>query len=187
MTEPAAVTATPTVWRDFPATAKRMVEIIQEASRDPELRAKAIEIIKPAASGFYMNEARLLFNYFRDAIKYVGDPMNEDVFQWPLLTLRNQAADCNNRVVALAALARSIGFPVQLVFAWEDPNANPEKDYPGHVWLRLDATKQEEQEPIWIPLETTPTRDVVAMATNIYLQFGNEFPIHGHRETIDVA
>lgn len=186
MTETARVSATQTVWRDFPATAARMVEIIKEAARDPELRARAIEIIKPAASGFYVNEARLLFDYFRNNVKYIGDPTNEDVFQWPLLTLKNEAADCNNRVVAIGALARSIGFPVRLVFAWDTEDADPAKEYPSHVWLSLEVTKGEDADPVWVPMETTPTRDPVAMATNVYCRFGDEFPITGRREFVDV-
>jgi transglutaminase-like putative cysteine protease len=186
MSRPGKVTATPTVWRDFKPTAANMVKIILESKRDPELRASAIEIIKPATSGFYVNEARLLFNFLRDQVKYIGDPTDEDVFQWPLLTLRNRAADCNNRVILLGALASSIGFPVQLVFAWDTDNPDLERDYPSHVWLRLDVTKAEEPEPIWIPLETTPTRDPVAMATNVYVEFGDEFPIHGHKELVAV-
>lgn len=181
-----AINANKTVWRDFPATAARMVEIIADAARNQTLRAKAIQIIKPAASGFYVNEARLLFEYFKNQIKYIGDPTNEDLFQSPLLTLQNEAADCNNRVLCLGALAKSIGFPVQLVFAWDSADADPVKDYPAHVWLRLDVTKDEEPEPIWVPLETTPTRDQVAMATNLYLNFGQEFPVTARREYIDV-
>lgn len=187
MTESQRVVATPTVWKEFRETAADMVELIKVKARDPELRARAIEIIGPAKSGFYTDEARLLFSYMKDVVKYIGDPTGEDVFQEPLLTLSNKAADCNNRVVCLGALARSIGFPVQLVFAWENPNPDISKEYPSHVWLNVDLTKGEEPDPIWIPLETTPTRDPVAMATNVYCNFGNEFPVEGHREIVDVV
>jgi len=177
----ATATAPETIWRKFSDAAARMVEIIQESSRDPELRAKAIEIIQPAATGMYGNELRLLFEFVRDQMKYIGDTNGEDIFQWPALTLENLAADCNNRVLLLGALARSVGFPVRLIFLWEDFNADIMNEYPVHVWMDADLTKGEQDRPIWIPLETTPTRDPVAMATNLKMEFGQEFPTSGQR------
>lgn len=163
-----------------------MRQIIIEGSREPEIRVKAIEIVRPSQGGFYMNELKLLFEFVRDRIRYIGDPYSEDILQWPNASLELMAADCNNRVILLGALARSIGFPVRLVFSFDIPSPDLQSDFPVHVWLEADINKREEFEQEWVTIETTPSRDRVTHTTTLKVPFGAAYPPGPHREYLTV-
>jgi hypothetical protein len=85
-------------------------------------------------------QAEALFVYCRDGIIYISDPTDEDLYQAPAKTISLGYGDCNNKVAALSALARSIGFPVQLCWAFLSQPTTVD-DMAFHIWCMLDVSK----------------------------------------------
>lgn len=162
-----------TVWMDFDQAQRRMAEIIIDASLDPRVIQKAVDVLQDlVAGGDYPSEAAALAYVARDCIRYTSDPSGEDAFKYPLLTLQQQAGDCNNKVVLFASLARSMGFPIQLAFVFSRRRPDPVHDFPMHVFCMVDVYKGERERPQWVPCELTPLPDELTGYPTQTLAFG---------------
>ena len=147
---------------DYDAARRRMAEIIVEASRDPELVDVAVQQIQDIGTGDYASEAAALAAVFRDCIRYTADVSSEDFSKWPLLTLKQRAGDCNNKVLLFGALARAVGFPVRLCFLFSETAPNLQTDFPAHVFAAVDLYKGERDVEQWVPVELIPIPDRVS-------------------------
>lgn len=169
--------------------AQRMAEIIRESSRQPKIVQTARALIRNLAPGDYASEAATLAHLVKQRIRYTGDPSGEDLYAWPAVTLQQQAGDCNNKVLLFAALARSIGFPVRLMFVFNTPNPNLAVDFPAHVLAQVDIYKGERPRAQWWTVELSPLPDRVNGFPTKTVPFGY-FPgvpaNKGHVELVDV-
>ena len=172
-------TSTGTRFLDYPAARQRMAEIIVEASRDPELIDFAIANVQNVATGDYPSEAAALAAIVRDCVRYTSDVSGEDLYKWPMLTLRQLAGDCNNKVLLFGALARAVGFPVRCCFLFTTANPDLEHDFPAHVFAAVDTYKGERPTAQWVPVELTPIPDKVNGFPSRALPFGSLPPIAG--------
>ena len=157
-----------------------MAQIIIEASRDPQLIGIACDQVSGIATGDYAGEAAALAAVARDCIRYTADTSAEDLYKWPLLTLQTRAGDCNNKVLLFGALARSIGFPVQICFLFDSPTPNLTTDFPMHVFAKVDVYKGERPSAQWVPVELTPIPDKVTGFPCYAIPFGSLPPINGN-------
>jgi transglutaminase-like putative cysteine protease len=89
-----------------------------EGSRDVEVREAAISAVRRAgvAAHDHRSELFALFQFVRDGIRFTRDIHGVETLQSPRYTLELGAGDCDDRATLLAALARSIGLPVELKF-----------------------------------------------------------------------
>lgn len=173
----------PTQYLDFPQMDQALRNMIVNASRDADVRDLALRITQHVPQGFYMDEAQAIFEAVR-AIRYTGDPAGEDMMQYPLLTFELNAGDCNNKAVAAGALARAIGFPVRLVYMFQEQQPDVAAgDFPVHVFLEVDVTKDERKEQQWVAMETTPRPDPASGLLTQVVEFGERFPAGGHVAT----
>lgn len=174
---------------NFFAAAQRMAQIIRESSRDPKIVATARGLVRNLAQGDYASEAAALAQLARDGIRYTGDPSGEDLYAWPAVTLQQRAGDCNNKVLLFGALARSIGFPVRLMFVFTNPTPNLSRDFPAHVLAQVDVYKGERERQQWATVELTPLPDRTSGFPTKPAPFGY-FPGipagKGHVELVDV-
>lgn len=169
--------------------AQRMAEIIRDSSRDPKIVGTARALIRNLAPGDYASEAATLAHLVKQRVRYTGDPSGEDLYASPLVTLQQLAGDCNNKVLLFGALARSIGFPVRLLFVFSTPAPDLVHDFPAHVLAQVDVYKGERRTPQWWTVELSPLPDKVNGFPTKNVPFGY-FPgvpaDKAHVEVVDV-
>ena len=76
-----------------------------------DVRETAIGVVRDAGVQPHdlVRQASALFNFVRDKIYFVGDPVGSQFLQSASYTLRERAGNCAQRAILLAALLRSIG------------------------------------------------------------------------------
>jgi hypothetical protein len=92
-------------------------------------------------------EARALFDWTRQHVRYVRDPRYRDWFSAPDRTLAVGAEDCDGLSIVLGTLLTAIGFPVRLRVIQTDRS----KDY-DHIYLGTDVSDDKGQ---WIALDAS--------------------------------
>jgi transglutaminase-like putative cysteine protease len=119
---------------------------------NPLVRSCALGLIRdarvPAAD--YQGEARALFRWVCDRIRYTRDTTDVELLQAPWITLAEASGDCDDKATLLAALLRSVGTPARLAFRAIGTNPQNPGQF-GHVYLvarwgaqrvPLDATRE---------------------------------------------
>lgn len=101
-------------------------------------------------------EARRLFAFVRDQIRYVKDPEGAEMLHPPEWVLVQGAGDCDDKSILLASLLLSIGHTPRFIAVAFEP------DVFSHVWV------QDYLGGVWVDLETTEP-----------LAFGRTVPIAG--------
>lgn len=91
----------------------------------------------------YHGEARALFDFVQNSIRYVRDIADTEVIQTPQKTLEYMAGDCDDKTQLLAALLESIGHETRFKAVGFRPGII------SHVILLDEINGQ------WVPLETT--------------------------------
>ncbi len=146
--------ASPIEFYGYTKAAGILREMITEAANDPAVIRKAIELVRPVDGGSFVDEAKALFQYVRDQIRYTNDVSGEDIYRTPQLTMDLRAGDCNNKVALGCSLAKAIGFPTRMVFVFSNPEGQGH-DFPFHVYYQVNVAKDSEN-PKWISCETIP-------------------------------
>ncbi len=94
------------------ATVAKMVEMAmgQYGARSATIRQLAIDIVRKAGveQKDCYGQALALYDWVRDNIYYVKDPINQETLLYPeYLVKESKAADCDDHVILLMALASS--------------------------------------------------------------------------------
>jgi predicted transglutaminase-like cysteine proteinase len=76
--------------------------------------------------------AEKIYLYVRDNIKFIDDIENVETLQYPYVTIKNGFGDCDDMVILMGSLYRSIGYPVALVLVQMSGNS----DY-NHIYLAV--------------------------------------------------
>jgi transglutaminase-like putative cysteine protease len=99
-------------------TLELMRAFAQQGAKELGVREAAIGAVRAAGAPEHDPVAQLgaLHRFVRDQIMFVGDIAGVETLQSPRYTLSVRAGDCDDRATLLAALARSIGIPVDLKF-----------------------------------------------------------------------
>jgi transglutaminase-like putative cysteine protease len=172
---------------NFAQASQRMAQIIVGSSRTKGIVAAARGYIRSLAPGDYVGEAQALARVVRDGIRYTGDPSGEDLYANPMDTLVQKAGDCNNKVLLFGSLARAIGFPVQMIFVFSDPNPDLQTEFPIHVLACVDVYKGERERAQWIPVELVPMPNATNGFPTVTVPFGTfRLPAGWSTEFVDV-
>lgn len=138
--------------------------------------AKIIESVNPNATGMRklavdlgrkfeagdFKQARKIFEYVRDEIQYVYDPMGLEEIQSPETTLKLRAGDCEDQAILLSSLLSAIGFETALIFADTANDGIPDHVYSAvYIPTAPDYTKPFQNKELndeknlhdWIPLD----------------------------------
>ena len=123
------------------ATLERMKEITINSLKDKKygayIRGLAIKITNDAGckTKEFRCEAKAIFEWVRDNVKWIRDTRGFETLQYPYRTLAFGGGDCDDLTVLLCALALSIGISC----AFKAIAANPSKrDQFSHVYALLD-------------------------------------------------
>lgn len=121
-------------------TVARMRQIILESSRNPYIREWAKKIVAGVSVNDKYNEARIVYEFVRDNVRYTRDPYGFEYIQTPPVLLEDirlykegkgdrPIGDCDDMTVLSLSLLKSIGFPVALKVV----SFRPDKRF-GHVY-----------------------------------------------------
>lgn len=95
---------------------------------DPfSVRNLAIQLILPFADqygGWNYYQAAALFDYVKENIKYVYDPIGFEYIANPAETVNVGAGDCEGQAILLASLCVSVGIPARLVYCSKPGSAH---------------------------------------------------------------
>lgn len=125
-------------------TLKLMAGLVSRFKRDPLMRDTAISLVAGLRPRDWSGEARAIYEYVRDRIRYTRDVSGVETLQTPPVTMELEAGDCDDKSVLLATLLESVGHPTRFVATgYRDPQSF------SHVYVEtLLGTK-------WIPLDAT--------------------------------
>ena len=127
----------------------------------PLVRELAINLGRRFEAGDF-KQARKMFEFVRDEIQYVYDPMGLEEIQSPETTLKLRAGDCEDQAILLSSLLSAIGFESALIFADTDNNGVPDHVYSAvYISAAPDYTKPFKGKKLndgknlhdWIPLD----------------------------------
>lgn len=126
------------------ATLKLMVKLVRQYKRDPMIRDTAIQLTAHLRPRDWVGQARALYEYVRDRIRYTRDVSGVETLQTPPVTMELEAGDCDDKSTLLAALLESIGHPTRFVATGYRMLGSFSHVYIetllGTKWVPLDAT-----------------------------------------------
>lgn len=94
-----------------------MRQLINAGKVNPAVMRAAHSIIYTQRERDEIGEARALFEYVRDYIRYVRDVHGIETLCAPAMTLQRMIGDCDDQTMLLCALAEAAGYPTRLVMA----------------------------------------------------------------------
>lgn len=126
------------------ATLKMMTRLVKQYRTSGVIRDTARNLVEGLVSQAFRDEARALFYFVRDDIRYLGDVNEVETLQAPDVTLANGQGDCDDKATLLAALLQSIGHPTQFVaVGFSEPGIFEHvyvRTLIGDRWISLDPT-----------------------------------------------
>lgn len=132
---------------NFQEEMEKISSIIYQYSTDIRLREFTVNLLGNHSyiKGGDYEVARNLFLYVKKNIRYVSDIYNIETIQDPITTIRIKFGDCDDFVVLLGSMLKSIGFNVALVsVALNDSmlgtGSNPDNDF-NHIFLMVETTR----------------------------------------------
>lgn len=126
------------------ATLRLMSRLVKQYRSSGTIRDTARNIVEGLPSQAFRDEARALFHFVRDEIRYLGDVNEVETIQAPDVTLAAGQGDCDDKATLLAALLQSIGHPTQFVaIGFSEPGVFEHvyvRTLIGERWLGMDPT-----------------------------------------------
>jgi transglutaminase-like putative cysteine protease len=126
-----------------------MSEVVNAYKRDDEIKATARDIIAMVPRKNYSQEARLLFYFVRDEIRYTRDTDGLEVVQTPDKTLAMGHGDCDDMSALLASLLAAVGHKTRFFAAgfyggpiehvWVETLIGGRD---GNRWFAMDPTEE---------------------------------------------
>lgn len=132
-------------------TLRRMEEIAREYSKHPTIIRLSRSIIHSCPVKDFTCEARQLFEWVRDNIRWTRDVYGVETLATPIRTLEMASGDCDDMSTLLASLYLAVGFPVRFVVVANNPK------YPksfSHVFVEVDVTGEGD----WVPADPSHPR-----------------------------
>lgn len=126
-------------------TLKIMSALVKAGKKNPAVRLKAVALTQGLRQKDRLGEIRALTEWVRDHIRYVRDITNVETVHTAEQILSQEAGDCDDKSVLLAAMLESIGHPTAFMAIGTKA--------PGKFSHVLPMTRVGERG--WMALETT--------------------------------
>lgn len=91
-----------------------MRQLVREAIIDPQQRIRELAL-KIIPSSSWVDQVRAIQAWVQNNIRYVRDPVDQELVQTPQKTMEYRAGDCDDQSVLTCALLTAIGHPCQFV------------------------------------------------------------------------
>lgn len=146
-----------------------MQQLAREGSRSMLIRGLALELTGAGFGGpqglpqkDFTGEARRLFEFVRDQIRYVKDIDGVENLHPAEWVMAIRQGDCDDKSILLAALLLSIGHTPRFIAVAFEPEAFSHvwvQDFLDDKWVNLEPTEQ-------LPFgQSVPLKDAVATMT----------------------
>ena len=133
--------------RGIESTIGAMRAMVDTFKTNFDVRQLATSLVFNVTEKDEFAEARAIFNYVRDQVRYLRDIHGVETLCAPNITMRSQVGDCDDQSTLLAALLESIGYPTRFVIAGYNVENSPEHVYTqvllNGVWIDADPTERE--------------------------------------------
>lgn len=141
------------------AKVRQIRYLVERAKRDPNFRAKTVDLLAELGEKDHLAEIETLAEYTKAGIRYVRDPWSPDgmeLFVDPRLLLKEvdewehrkrphrPSGDCDDHVLLASALLETAGYPTRYVVGGLPP------DHYRHIWLEVHSPTTG-----WLPIELT--------------------------------
>lgn len=107
--------------RDIDERIDQLIEEILDGKRDPQIRKIAGQVLTGKIAGIeavaardWWGEAKALFEYTRQKIRYTLDIANVELYQRPSRSLSQGIGDCDDQTIFLGSILQSVGFPIAI-------------------------------------------------------------------------
>lgn len=120
-----------------------MQRLVKQYKTNLAIREKALSLVRKVPDKDFAAQARVIFAWVRDHIRYVGDVNGVETIQTPDQTLRLGQGDCDDKALLLCALLESIGHKTRFLAIGR---------LPGHYEHVLAETRIGKA---WFAMETT--------------------------------
>ena len=92
-----------------------MADLVNASLKRPTVRILTHRILSKANLSSRDETAivRAVYNWIKKNIRYVKDPVGVETIQSPEITLRVRAGDCDDHVVLISSMLKSVGVPVR--------------------------------------------------------------------------
>lgn len=144
-------------------TTKKMLSIISDGARNSQVRELAVSLARRFHAGDF-KQVRRLFEFVRDEIGYISDPLGTEELQTPEKTIRLGSGDCDDKAILLSSLLIAIGFETGLFVADVNNDGRPDHVYVGAYLPNAPESykpfphremKDSKDYHDWIPLDPT--------------------------------
>lgn len=116
-------------------------------ARNPLIRERANIETRYLKQKDWRGQIEKIFEFVRDKIRYQRDIHGVETLHFPEIILEQGQGDCDDKVILLGALLKSIGYPVKLIAV--NFEHRPEHVYThvflevklGNRWIALDASE----------------------------------------------
>lgn len=112
----------------------------------PRVRSLAQDLVRDVAPNDELEEVRRIWQYVRDAVRYLKDVRSVDTLQSPRTTLDVLQGDCDDKALLLAAMLESIGYATRFAVS-----ATIAKGTYNHVYVEAFIPRLGK----WVPLESS--------------------------------
>lgn len=127
-------------------TLSTMRALVREGRISPLIRDTARNVIFLTPEKDELHEARTLYEFVRDSIRYMKDVHEVETLSSAEKTLESRAGDCDDQTVLLASLLESVGYPTRFVVAGYNEPGKFEHVYLqvalNGEWFDCDPTEQ---------------------------------------------
>lgn len=152
-------------------TIAAMQMLVGKGKRDQRVRSLAIRLARQCPKKNYKCYAEKIYQYCRDEIQYVYDPVSVEYVEHPRKLLDAGGGDCDSVCVLLASMLEGIGLPCRYVTIKADPSQPNEF---SHVFLQVGLPRKGGGLREWKGMDVTMEPPV---------PFGWEPPRHFPRKT----
>lgn len=119
-----------------------MRALANHGKQQPEIRAKALELVRGNLQKDYVAEAKAIHAFVKDHIRYTRDVRGVETLHTAPQILKQAQGDCDDKSVLIASLLEAIGHEVQFVAIGYGENYS-------HVYPEVKIRGQ------WYAIETT--------------------------------
>lgn len=101
-------------------TIEEIKRIIVQGSRNPDVRLKAVELVQDCPSKDRRCEITKIFDFVKQKLHFISDTLDIETLIKPHRSLKLiedgiSGGDCDDHVILLGSMLRSIGIPIKLV------------------------------------------------------------------------
>jgi hypothetical protein len=125
-----------------------MRQLVDEALHDPSILRLAKDIIRSVPAFDDFSEARALYDWVRQNIRFTKDPVNKETLYPPAELLKIRAGDCDDISMLLGTLLMAVGYPARLMTVAANGDEFSHVYVEGQIngeWIPMDPARSDSQ------------------------------------------